>query len=69
LVTCLYKAREEKTSGADASDTEIHSLESKAEALPPEGIGQMLHHGEMSEYTSPSKDASLVRLMRGKAAL
>jgi hypothetical protein len=63
------KGKWKKTTDADAPTTEIHSLESKAEVLPPEGIGQMLHHGEASEYILPSNDQALIRQMRSKAAL
>jgi hypothetical protein len=63
------QGKRKKTAGADAPDTEIHSLESEAGALPHEGVSLTSHHGETSEYTSPSKDTSLIILTRGKAAL
>jgi hypothetical protein len=63
------KGKGKKTAGADMPATEIHSLKSKAEALPPEGIGQMSHHGEVSEYTSPSEHQAIARQMRSKAVL
>jgi hypothetical protein len=63
------KGKRKKTADADVPAAEIHSLKSKAEALPPEGIGQMTCHGETSEYTSHSKDLSLIRLTRSNAAL
>jgi hypothetical protein len=69
LVTCLQKAREEKPQVQMCLLQKIHSLKSEAEVLSPEGIGQMSHHHKMSEYTSPSEDLFLVRLMRSKAAL
>jgi hypothetical protein len=63
------KGKRKKTAGTDTPAAEIHSLESEAEALPPEGIGQMLHHGEVSEYTSPSEDQATARKTRSKVAL
>jgi hypothetical protein len=63
------KGKRKKTAGADAPATEIHSLESKAEALPPEGIGPTSRHSEVSEYTSPSKDQAIARQMRSRVAL
>jgi hypothetical protein len=63
------KGKRKKIAGADAPAAEIHSLESEAEALLPEGIGLMSHHGEVSEYTSPSKDQAIARQTRSKVAL
>jgi hypothetical protein len=63
------KGKQKKTTGADAPATEIHSLESEAEALPPEGIGQMSHHSKVSEDTLPSEDQAIARQMKSKAAL
>jgi hypothetical protein len=62
------KGRHKKTAGADVPATEIHSLESEAEALPPEGIGPTSHHGEVSEYTSPSEDQAMARQTRSRVA-
>jgi hypothetical protein len=63
------KGKRKKSTGADTPAAEIHSLQSEAEALPPEGIGQMPCHGKMSEYTSPSEDQAIARQTRSKAAL
>jgi hypothetical protein len=63
------KGKQKKTTGIDAPATEIHSLKSEAEALPPDRIGQMSLQGEVSEYTSPSEDQVIIRQTRSKAAL
>jgi hypothetical protein len=63
------KGKRKKTAGADVPAAEVHSLESEAEALPPEGIGQMLRHGKVSEYTSPSEDQAIARQTRSRVAL
>jgi hypothetical protein len=63
------KGKRKKTAGTDAPATEIHSLESKAEALLPEGIGLTSCHGEVSEYTSPSEDQAIARQTRSRVAL
>jgi hypothetical protein len=63
------QGKKKKTAGADTPDADIHSLESEAGVLPPEGFAPMLCHGEMSEYTLPSGELPLIRMTKGKAAL
>jgi hypothetical protein len=63
------KGKRKKIAGADMPATEIHSLESKAEPLPPEGIGPMSCHGKVSEYTSPSEDQAIAKQTRSRVAL
>jgi hypothetical protein len=63
------KGKHKKIAGTDTPAAEIHSLKSKAEALPPEGIGPMLRYGKVSEYTSPSKDQAIARQTRSRVAL
>jgi hypothetical protein len=57
--------KKKKTSG-----TVMPEVETKPPslALLPDDVCQTLHHGETSEYTSPSEDAPLVPT-RGKEAL
>jgi hypothetical protein len=57
--------KKKKMSDAVASEVET---EPPPPALSPEDAQQMSHHGEMSEYASPSENAPLVQ-MKGKEAL